>query len=313
MKKRAALLVALSLAVVTVLAGCGGKDSSKSADSKDSAATFEEKKEGDTFTVGFDQDFPPMGFVGDDGEYTGFDLELAKEVCDRNGWEFNPEPIAWDSKDALLKSGEIDCIWNGFTINGREDDYTWSNPYLNNEQVMVVAADSGIEKLDDLAGKNVVVQAASAALDALNSDDNKDLTASFASLTENPDYNTAFMNLDSGAADAIAVDIGVAKYQLSQREEGKYVILDEPIQSEKYGIGFKKGNDELKDTVWEEVLKLYDAGEVDKLAEKYEVADMLCIGDDEKSDDKKDDAAEDGASDADTAKEDTADTAKDAE
>ena len=201
-----------------------------------------------------------------------------------------------------LNSGSIDCIWNGFTINGREDDYTWSDPYLNNEQVMVVAADSGIEKLDDLAGKNVVVQAASAALDALNSDDNKDLTASFASLTENPDYNTAFMNLDSGAADAIAVDIGVAKYQLSQREEGKYVILDEPIQSEEYGIGFKKGNDELKDTVWEEVLKLYDAGEVDKLAEKYEVADMLCIGDDEKSDDKKDDAAEDDASDADTAK-----------
>ena len=89
-----------------------------------------------------------------------------------------------------------------FTINGREDDYTWSDPYLNNEQVMVVAADSGIEKLTDLAGKNVVVQAASAALDALNNDDNKDLTASFGSLTENPDYNTAFMNLDSGAADA---------------------------------------------------------------------------------------------------------------
>lgn len=93
MKKRAALLVALSLAVVTVLAGCGGKDSSKSADSKDSATTFEEKKEGDTFTVGFDQDFPPMGFVGDDGEYTGFDLELAKEVCDRNGWEFHPDRL----------------------------------------------------------------------------------------------------------------------------------------------------------------------------------------------------------------------------
>ena len=193
-----------------------------------------------------------------------------------------------------LNSGSIDCIWNGFTINGREDDYTWSDPYLNNEQVMVVAADSKIEKLDDLAGKNVVVQAASAALDALNSDDNKDLTASFGSLTENPDYNTAFMNLDSGAADAIAVDIGVAKYQLSQREEGKYIILDEPIQSEQYGIGFKKGNDDLKDTVWAEVLKLYDAGEVDKLAEKYEVADMLCIGDE---DAEKEDAAEDETAD----------------
>ena len=210
-----------------------------------------------------------------------------------------------------LNSGSIDCIWNGFTINGREDDYTWSDPYLNNEQVMVVAADSKIETLDDLAGKNVVVQAASAALDALNSDDNKDLTASFGSLTENPDYNTAFMNLDSGAADAIAVDIGVAKYQLSQREEGKYVILDEPIQSEQYGIGFKKGNDELKDTVWAEVLKLYDAGEVDKLAEKYEVADMLCIGsDDEESADKKDDAAEEDTSEAETSKEDTAEDAE---
>lgn len=266
-----------------------------------------------TLIVGFDAEYPPYGYMDDDGEYTGFDLELAQAVCDLEGWELEKKPINWDSKDMELNSGSIDCIWNGFTINGREDDYTWSDPYLNNEQVMVVAADSGIEKLDDLAGRNVVVQAASAALDALNSDDNKDLTASFASLTENPDYNTAFMNLDSGAADAIAVDIGVAKYQLSQREEGKYVILDEPIQSEQYGIGFKKGNDELKDTVWEEVLKLYDAGEVDKLAEKYEVADMLCIGDDEKSDDKKDDAAEDDASDADTAKEDTADTAKDAE
>ena len=273
-----------------------------------SAVSVQAGIEDKTLIVGFDAEYPPYGYMDENGEYTGFDLELAQAVCDLEGWELEKKPINWDSKDMELNSGSIDCIWNGFTINGREDDYTWSDPYLNNEQVMVVAADSGIEKLDDLAGKNVVVQAASAALDALNSDDNKDLTASFGSLTENPDYNTAFMNLDSGAADAIAVDIGVAKYQLSQREEGKYVILDEPIQSEQYGIGFKKGNDELKDTVWDEVLKLYDAGEVDKLAEKYEVADMLCIGDDdEKSADKKDDAAEDAdtdASEAETAEED---------
>ena len=247
--------------------------------------------ENKTLTVGFDAEYPPFGYKDDNGEYVGFDLDLAQEVCDNLGWELVKKPINWDSKDMELNSGSIDCIWNGFTINGREDDYTWSDPYLNNEQVMVVAADSGIEKLTDLAG-NVVVQAASAALDALNNDDNKDLTASFGSLTENPDYNTAFMNLDSGAADAIAVDIGVAKYQLSQREEGKYVIMDEPIQSEQYGIGFKKGNDELKDTVWNEVLKLYDAGEVDKLAEKYEVADMLCIGGEEEKDAAEDETEE---------------------
>lgn len=250
--------------------------------------------ENKTLTVGFDAEYPPFGYKDDNGEYVGFDLDLAQEVCDNLGWELVKKPINWDSKDMELNSGSIDCIWNGFTINGREDDYTWSDAYLNNEQVMVVAADAGIEKLADLEGKNVVVQAASAALDALNSDDNKELTESFGSLTENPDYNTAFMNLDSGAADAIAVDIGVAKYQLGQREEGKYVILDEPIQSEQYGIGFAKGNDELKDTVWAELLKLYEAGEVDKLAEQYEVADMLCIGGDEEAEDAEiADASED--------------------
>ena len=244
-----------------------------------------------TFTVGFDAEYAPFGYMDDNGDYVGFDLDVAQKVCDNLGWELVKKPVNWDSKDMELNSGNIDCIWNGFTINGREDDYTWSDPYLNNEQVMVVAADSGVEKLADLAGKNVVVQAASAALTALNGDDNKELTESFGSLTENPDYNTAFMNIDSGAADAVAVDIGVAKYQLAQREEGKYIILDEPIQSEQYGIGFKKGNDELKDTVWAEVMKLYEAGEIDKLAEQYGVADMLCLGDETNADDAKADEA----------------------
>lgn len=245
-----------------------------------------------TLVVGFDAEYPPFGYMDDNGEYVGFDLDLAQKVCDNLGWELVKTPINWDSKDMELNAGNIDCIWNGFTINGREDDYTWSDDYLNNEQVMVVAADSGIETLADLAGKDVIVQAASAALDALNSDDNKELTESFGSLTENPDYNTAFMNIDSGAADAVAVDIGVAKYQLSQREEGKYVILEEPIQSEQYGIGFKKGNEELKDTVWAEVMKLYEAGEVDKLAEQYEVADMLCLGDEAEDTAAEEEAAE---------------------
>lgn len=250
-----------------------------------------------TLIVGFDAEYPPYGYMDENGEYTGFDLELAQAVCDIEGWELEKKPINWDSKDMELNSGNIDCIWNGFTINGREDDYTWSDPYLNNEQVMVVTSDSGIETLADLAGKNVVVQAASAALDALNSEDNKELTDSFASLTENPDYNTAFMNIDSGAADAVAVDIGVAKYQLAQREEGKYKILDEPIQSEQYGIGFAKGNEELRDTVWAEVMKLYDEGEIDKLAEQYGVVDMLCLGDEEAADktEESTDAAEENA------------------
>ena len=259
MKKTMAILLAAALAssalAVTAYAGVEDK----------------------TLVVGFDAEYPPFGYMNDEGEYVGFDLDVAALVCEKLGWELVKTPINWDSKDMELGSGNIDCIWNGFTINGREDSYTWSAPYLNNEQVIVVAADSGIEKLEDLAGKHVVVQAASAALEALHSDDLADLTASFGSLTENPDYNTAFMNIDSGAADAVAVDIGVAKYQLAQREEGKYAILGEPLQSEQYGIGFKLGNEELRDLVWEQVMALYGEGEVTRLAEQYEVADMLCI------------------------------------
>ena len=281
MKKR---MLAIMMSALVAAGICSGVTVYADADSK-------------TLTVGFDAEYPPFGYMDESGEYVGFDLDVAQKVCDNLGWELVKKPINWDSKDMELNSGNIDCIWNGFTINGREDDYTWSDPYLNNEQVMVVTSDSGIETLADLAGKNVVVQAASAALDALNSEDNKELTDSFASLTENPDYNTAFMNIDSGAADAVAVDIGVAKYQLAQREEGKYKILDEPIQSEQYSIGFAKGNEELRDTVWTEVMKLYDEGEIDKLAEQYGVADMLCLGDEEAADktEENTDAAEENA------------------
>ena len=292
MRKLVAL--ALSCAMVFSMTACGSKDNG----SKDNGSKSDSGKT--TFTVGFDAEYPPFGYKDDNGEYVGFDLDLAQEVCDNLGWELVKKPINWDSKDMELNSGTIDCIWNGFTINGREDDYTWSDPYINNEQVIVVAKDSGIEKLADLKGKNVVVQAASAALDALNNDDNKELKDSFASLTENPDYNTAFMNIDSGAADAVAVDIGVAKYQLAQREEGKYKILDEPIQSEQYGIGFAKGNEELRDTVWAEVMKLYEDGEIDKLAEQYGVADMLCLVDEDSKDAEDENADTEEAADAET-------------
>ena len=278
-----------------------------------SAVSVQAGIEDKTLIVGFDAEYPPYGYMDDDGEYTGFDLELAQAVCDLEGWELEKKPINWDSKDMELNSGSIDCIWNGFTMNGREDDYTFSDPYVDNSQVIVVAEDSGIDKLTDLAGKTVGVQAASAALDLLQSEEEggqKELADTFGSLNEFADYNTAFTELQAGALDALAIDIGVAKYQLNSRGEG-FKILDETLNTEQYAIGFKKGNDELKDTVWAEVLKLYDAGEVDKLAEKYEVADMLCIGsDDEESADKKDDAAEEDTSEAETSEEDTAEDAE---
>ena len=274
-----------------------------------SAASVQASVEDKTLIVGFDAEYPPYGYMDEDGEYTGFDLELAQAVCDLEGWTLDKKPINWDSKDMELNSGSIDCIWNGFTMNGREDDYTFSVPYVDNSQVIVVADNSGIEKLTDLAGKTVGVQAASAALDLLQSEEEggqKELADTFGALNEFADYNTAFTELQAGALDALAIDVGVAKYQLSQREEGKYVILDEPIQSEQYGIGFKKGNDELKDLVWAEVEKHDESGEVDKLADKYELdKSMLCISEDKDKTENSDSAEADTEESADSTEKET--------
>ena len=260
-----------------------------------------------TLTVGFDAQYPPFGYKDDNGEYVGFDLDLAQEVCDNLGWELVKKPINWDSKDMELNSGSIDCIWNGFTMNGREDEYTFSDPYVDNSQVIVVAEDSGIDKLTDLAGKTVGVQAASAALDLLQSEEEggqKELADTFGSLNEFADYNTAFTELQAGALDALAIDIGVAKYQLNSRGEG-FKILDETLNTEQYAIGFKKGNDELCGIVNADLQKLADDGTVAELAEKYEISDMVTLkaSDDASKDDAKDDTEAADDTEADTAEE----------
>ena len=290
-------------AMAVSLAGCGGQggqtttaaettkaadtqaESKEEADTKETESeeagqeeeTSEAAKAGGTFTVGFDQDFPPMGFVGDDGEYTGFDLELAKETAERLGLEFVPQPIAWDAKDMELNSGTIDCIWNGFTMNGREDDYTWSKPYMDNSQVFVVSADSGISTLGDLAGKIVEVQADSSAEAALK--DNTELAGTFGTLQTTPDYNTAFMDLEMGAVDAIAMDVIVAGYQIEQRgDDGKYVILDETLASEEYGIGFKKGTEELRDKVQTTLEEMAADGTLKEISDKWFGRDVTTVG-----------------------------------
>ena len=255
------------------------------AENNDASSAETATGEGRTFTVGFDAEYPPYGYKDESGEYTGFDLELAQEVCDRNGWTLVKQPIDWDSKDMELNTGAIDCIWNGFTMTGREDDYTFSVPYVDNSIVFVVMNDSDIKSKEDLAGKVVVTQADSSALTALTNEEDNDenlaLAASFADLQQVADYNTAFMNLESGAVDAIAVDIGVAQYQLASRGD-TFRKLDEPLSTEQYGIGFKKGNEELKDQVQDTLFEMYKDGTFDEIAAKctdYNLPDMICLGD----------------------------------
>ncbi|MBQ6512559.1 amino acid ABC transporter substrate-binding protein [Methanobrevibacter sp.] len=264
-----ALVVVSLLMLGTASAGffdfLGGGDSNQTAN------------DNDTLVVGFDAEFPPYGYKDDNGSYTGFDLDLAKEVCERNNWTFKAQPIDWDAKDAELESGSIDCIWNGFTIDGRENDYTWSNPYFDNKQIIVVKADSGIDSLADLANKTVETQKDSSALAALQGD-NKTIADTFATLTEVADYNTAFMDLESGACDAVAMDIGVAEYDIKNKNNSDdFKILDDYITTEKYGIGFKKGNDALKDQVQATLDEMFKDGTVAKIAEKYGISQDALI------------------------------------
>ncbi|MBR6716972.1 MAG: ABC transporter permease subunit [Oscillospiraceae bacterium] len=236
--------------------------------------------DGRTFTVGFDAEFPPYGYQDESGEYVGFDLSLAQEVCNRRGWDLKKVPIEWNSKDMELKTGAIDCIWNGFTMNGRENDYTWSVPYVDNSQVAIVRKDSDIRALADLAGKIVAVQADSSALAAFEGEDaeesNIELAKSFQELQQVGDYNSAFMNLESGAVDVICMDIGVANYEIAARG-GKFRMLDEHISSEQYGVGFLKGNTELRDQVQETLFEMLDDGTFAKIAADWDLSDCICL------------------------------------
>lgn len=274
MNRREFLAAFGTIAASAVLAGCGGKASTSSdaASGADASASSDDKSASATMKliVGFDSAYPPYGYVGDDGSYTGFDLELAQEVGKRVGWEVQLEPIDWDAKDTLMNSGAINCIWNGFTIEGREDDYTFSEPYMLNAQVVVVKKGSGISDLAGLAGKAVITQTDSAAYDVLAGEDaaQADVAATFASLETIGDYNTAFMQLETGAVDAVACDLSIAAYQLAAKPDA-YEQLSEQLSSEHYAVGFKKG-DEASATQVTDTLKAMDKdGFVKDLCDKY--------------------------------------------
>ena len=274
--------VLMAAAMVFTMAGCGSsKDADTSAKKETKTEDSKDKENSDKqFIVGFDAEYPPYGYKDDNGEYVGFDLDLAQEVCARNGGELLKQPIDWDSKDMELNSGSIDCIWNGFTMTGREDDYTWSKPYVDNSIVVVVKEGSGIEKKEDLAGKVVAVQADSSGLAALtdeeDNEENLKLAASFSDLQQVADYNTAFMNLEAGAVDAIVVDIGVADYQLESRTG--FAMLDDKIRTEQYAVGFKLGNEELRDQVQSTLDEMVKDGTFDDVAKKWDLSDMVCLG-----------------------------------
>ena len=264
MKKFLTMALAAAMLVMP-LAACAAEDTA----AETGAAA------GGQFVVGFDSEFPPMGFVADDGSYVGFDLDLAAEVADRLGLEFVAQPIAWDSKDQELNSGNIDCIWNGFTISGREDSYAWTEAYMANNQVVVVNADSDIATLADLAGAVVAVQKDSSGLAAL--EENVELSSTFAELVQVDDYLNAMMELETGAVDAIVMDEIVARYQI-QESGMNFVVLDESVASEEYGVGFALGNEALRDQVQAALEEMAADGTLAQISNEWFGEDITTVG-----------------------------------
>ncbi len=221
------------------------------------------------FTVGFDANFRPYGYM-ENGEYCGFDLDLAREVAVRNNWKLVLKPINWDAKDVELNSGMIDCIWNGFTINGREHAYTWSDPYVANEQVVLVPVGSAIQKLDDLRDKVVAVQTDTPVQKALSNGGKKfdTIGALLKGLVVTPDYPTAVMMMEAGSVDAVAMDEGVAAGEM-EKAPGKFRVLSEAVMPEYYGIGFRKGDIELRDAVQNRLMEMVKDGVAAKISAKY--------------------------------------------
>ena len=292
-KAKIFVVAAMALALAAfALAGCssGGSSSAASSSAASSASTSSASASSAaassstaasssaaassgafTLVVGFDAEFPPYGYVGDDGKYTGVDLDLAKEVCARQGWEFQAEPIDWDAKDALLNAGTINCIWNGFTIEGREGKYAFSDPYMRNAQVLVVKANSDVKTLADLAGKHVMTQTDSAGLDVLTDEegDYAAIAKTFAGGAPETlgDYNNIFMQLESGAVDAVVCDLSVAARQLAAKPDAFKQV--EELNAETFGVGFKLGNEDMAKKVSTSLKEMYADGTVAKVLEKY--------------------------------------------
>ena len=268
MRRGIALLLLIAAMTALVFAGCsataGGGDKS-----------WDKVKEKGEFILGLDESFPPMGFKDDNGQITGFDIDVAKEVCSRIGVKLKPQPINWDAKEQELNTGNIDCIWNGFTITeDRKKNILFSKPYMNNRQVLVVKADSTLSKLADFEGKKIGLQAGSSAADALAA--SADFKGKLKDVAEFDDNMLALMDLEKGGVDAVLMDEIVARYNIQMKGQN-YKVLDEALASEEYGVGFRKDDTALMQKVQEALESMAKDGKLAEISTKWFGKDITTV------------------------------------
>ncbi|MGB4590481.1 MAG: amino acid ABC transporter substrate-binding protein [Clostridiaceae bacterium] len=255
MKKLIVILLGLA-----ILSGCGQKKT-------DSYETLKEKGE---IVVGLDDTFVPMGFRNEKGEIVGFDVDLAKEIFTRIGLTPKFQAIDWSLKESELNNGNIDVIFNGYTItDARKEKVIFSDPYLDNRQIIITMATSDINTKADLAGKVVSVQKESSAYDAVTSDGDVVANLKDGQLITFDSNLELFLDLEAGRSDAIVLDEVLARYVLLTKNAADYRILEDNFGNESYGIGFRKADTTLRDKVNEALKEIIADGTFDKIKKVY--------------------------------------------
>ncbi|MGG0738468.1 amino acid ABC transporter substrate-binding protein [Niallia taxi] len=248
--KRLLAMILLVAAVFSIVAGCSKSSS----------------KEDDTLVIGIDDKFAPMGFRDENNEIVGFDIDYAKAAAEKMDMKVEFQPIDWETKESELSSGRIDLIWNGYTITDeRKKKVLFTKPYLKNAQVVVTLADSKVTKLADLEGKVVGLQSLSSAADALDADPIK---SKIKTVTEFSDNVSALNDLKNGRLDAVVIDEIVIDYYMT-KEEGSFKILNESLAPEEYGVGVKKGNEELLEKLQKALDEMNEDGTAAEISDKW--------------------------------------------
>lgn len=248
--KRLLTMILLVAAVFSIVAGCSKSSS----------------KEDDTLVIGIDDKFAPMGFRDENNEIVGFDIDYAKAAAEKMDMKVEFQPIDWETKESELSSGRIDLIWNGYTITDeRKKKVLFTKPYLKNAQVVVTLADSKVTKLADLEGKVVGLQSLSSAADALDADPIK---SKIKTVTEFSDNVSALNDLKNGRLDAVVIDEIVIDYYMT-KEEGSFKILDESLAPEEYGVGVKKGNEDLLEKLQKALDEMNEDGTAAEISDKW--------------------------------------------
>ena len=255
----------LALVMAMSLVACGEKKEPE-APVADEPAPVESR----TFIMGIDPEYPPFSYLDDNGEYTGFDVEVCKAACEKLGWDFEVFGVNWDEKLVQLDANECDCVWSGMTIldSMKESGYVISAPYYDNTQVILVKADSGFASSEDLAGKDVAVQLGTSGEALLAEDgDLADLAATFGNIVTCDSFLKCFTELDGGAVDAVFVDMPVAVAYAA--ENPGFSIIDEQLGAEQYGIAFRSTDAELCAQIEGAVAELVSDGTYAEIAENY--------------------------------------------